>query len=561
MTQERPRPLRYDAVGVTGAMPATDDTPVADATGDGSVGAAMRAAPPEDDAWINGLGRLARLTALIVMVALIELLPVQAWLMTLAAYQTGDARLTAAPFWLVALTLAVFGVGGRLTAQSSGAIRVGAGIVIGAVVFTGALLWPSGAFAISDPANKPLAFIGLAALVAYLGWRGVSAGATIPFAVAFDRFRRIFTFGLAAMVGAITISIAAPDSARAPLIGALGLFLPIEVFAGLLALAISKAAFQRANAFGAETALPDETRWLGMAVGLATLVIVVALVISVIVSFQTVSSALLQLGPVGVFLNTALTWAINVFAYILYLIFNIPITDLKNQHFPFTPPRKLHQACVQRTSRTTPHLARGQVYCPPNHSPISPLFIDALVGVLSAIIAVVIVIAVIFLVREMARLLSQRRRGKAANDADEEREDLDARNLLGAQLRELLGARRPRPRAEEPLPQGSVRWLYREALRAAAGRGVTRAADETPDEFAARLAPIIGALAPATRNARTPATGGAAQGESQADFAELSDAYNRARYDDAEPAGAQHATLREHATRLIRRLRGDGRRR
>jgi len=559
MSRRHTGPLHYEAVGVTGAPAADDSATIGDTAGATTSGAVATAAPTQDDAWSDWLSKLTRQTALIVMVALIELLPVQAWLMTLAAYQTGDARLTAAPFWLVALTLAAFGLGGRVTARSSGRIRVGAGIVIGVVAFTTAVFWPTGAFAISDPANKPVAFLGLMALFAYLGWRGVGAGSAEPFSAAYERFRRIFTYGLAAMVGAITISIAAPDSARAPLIGALGLFLPIEVFAGLLALAISKAAFQRASAYGAETAAPDETRWLGMAVGLATLIVVVSLVISVVVSFQAVLRALLQLGPVGVFLNTALTWLVNAFAYLLYLIFNIPISALKSQHLPYTKPTPPHAACVQRPAGTAPPLPHGHSYCPPAHSPLSLAFVVAVIGVVGVIVAVVVVLAIIFLIREVARLLAQRRRQRADN-ADEEREDLDGRMLLGQQLRELLGAQRRHARAEEALPQEGVRWLYREALRAAAARGVARAPNETPDEFAARLAPTLSALAPATRTRRVSAPA-SDDGESQAAFAELNDAYNRARYADDEPAGAQRATLRERATRMIRRLRGDDRRR
>src|SRR5262249_43214462 len=142
----------------------------------------------------------------------------------------------------------------------------------------------------------------------------------------------------------------------------------------------------------------------------------------------------------------------------------------------------------------------------------------------------------------LGRLLSRRAARAGAESADEEREALAGGSLFLQQLRDLFTQRRRRPVvAEEVLAAGSVRVVYRDVLRAASEGGLPRAAAETPDEYAARLAgtaPLIGDAA------------GAAQ-----DLAVLSAAYDDARYGEQEPDLAARARLRARARRLIARLR------
>lgn len=155
------------------------------------------------------------------------------------------------------------------------------------------------------------------------------------------------------------------------------------------------------------------------------------------------------------------------------------------------------------------------------------------------ILAALAVIALIAFVTTTA--LSKRHTPDTA--ANEEREALDARNLLASQLRGLFGRRGRRDRAaEDPLPRGSVRYLYREVLRAANGNGLDRHPDETPDEFAGRL----GKTAPLAMFA---------SGEG-ADLLALSDAYDDARYASREPDPTHRERLQAGASRLIRLFRG-----
>src|SRR5262249_56301590 len=90
---------------------------------------------------------------------------------------------------------------------------------------------------------------------------------------------------------------------------------------------------------------------------------------------------------------------------------------------------------------------------------------------------------------------------------EEEREGLAAREVLGVQLRAVLARLRRSGSAsgpaEEALPRGSVRYLYRELLSSAARRGIQRQASETPDDYARRLATELGVEPP--RSVATPA--------------------------------------------------------
>ncbi|HLY31817.1 MAG TPA: DUF4129 domain-containing protein [Ktedonobacterales bacterium] len=501
-------------------------------------------------------GATVRLLLLIGCVGMLELLPVMAWLWTFAAFQTGDIALAGEPFWLLALTLAAFWAVSRLTLDGSTGARLGAAFVVGLFALAVALFIPGSPMQRSAPGDQPVAFIGLAMLVAYLGLRGMSAGHAAPFISSYERTLRLFGYGTAALVAAIVLSVAAPASAQGELVGVLSLCLPAEMLIGLLALAIAKAGLQREQARGQEPTTADEVHWLGMAGGLAAFIVGVAFIINLFVNFQNVSLALVRLGPAGVWLNDVLLWLINGFTYILYLILNGAITFLQNNHQPIQKPQ-IPQLCVPRPHVTPlPPLPKGKVYCVSHPNPPSLQAATILIGVVGVLFFTLLLILLIFVIREVVRALLKRYQRKDRDEVEEERESLDARALLGEQLRGLFaGRRRPARPTEEALPQGSVRWLYREALRAAASRGMDRTPSETPDEFARRLAPALGALG-ATRGADRRAGV-----ESQADFAELSDAYDQARYDEREPGADERATLRSHATRLIRLLRGNGKKR
>src|SRR5262249_28437074 len=156
------------------------------------------------------------------------------------------------------------------------------------------------------------------------------------------------------------------------------------------------------------------------------------------------------------------------------------------------------------------------------------------------VVVATVLIGLSLLIYSYLRRLLSIRSTVISEYADEERESLDGGSLFLQQLRDLFARRRRPTTATEVLAASSVRALYRDMLRAAAMGGLPRASNETPDEYAARLA----LAAPLASDAADAAQ----------DLAALNGAYNAARYGGREPERAQHAMLRDRARRLIARL-------
>ncbi len=172
---------------------------------------------------------------------------------------------------------------------------------------------------------------------------------------------------------------------------------------------------------------------------------------------------------------------------------------------------------------------------PSSHSVLPETWIHV-----TQIILTVLVVLLVFLVAVMIlRILTGARRARLGEGVEEEREALDGASLLRAQLRGLLDrfGRRTAGEAEEALPAGGVRALYRELLQAAANRGIARRGPETPDEYGRRLNATLHSTAPPS------------------DVTTISEAYDEARYGEREPAEGARRTLREQAKRVLAALK------
>jgi hypothetical protein len=160
------------------------------------------------------------------------------------------------------------------------------------------------------------------------------------------------------------------------------------------------------------------------------------------------------------------------------------------------------------------------------------------VAIFLGVALVVLIVVLLYIVYRAVR--SMREVATSLQQA-EERESLDARGLLGAQLRGLFaGLRRGPAQQEEALDPQSVRAAYRDVLRAAAAANLPRASFETPDEYERRLSRAIGEDAAA---------------EGADDLAALTQAYDRSRYGEQEPPAAERGGLLARGRRLIARLR------
>lgn len=479
---------------------------------------------------------------------LVEMLPVEAWLIVFAgASHVGIARV-ATPLWYLVLVMALAcAVAWRFERFGTGRVLLVSAPLLLVALLTLVRISPSaygsvplrltgGGAGVLDPLLADLAHglrqfgsdLGLTLVVAYVWWRGLMLGSRPP---SFDEVVRRFQWSMVAFILALFGVTGASESVRASLFGAMSLLQPVEVFVCLTALALANVAVARQRSRGSQT-LATEGRWLGSALLLAGLVATLALAINIFVNFESVSALLRQLGPVGVALDGAAHWLIGAFIQVLYVVFDKPLQfffDWLQHHGQRPQPRASQvQSCPPQSS--TPACMRPDALSRLNTVPR---------GVMIALdIFVVAAILVVFAVLLRRMLARQTLEGDAI--VQEEREAIGGRRLFGAQLRALFARSARGGMAVERLAAGSVRAVYRDVLRAAARQGVERTASETPDEYARRLvdAPLL-AGAEAERG----------------DVAALSEAYEGARYGEREPALKEQTALQGRGKRVIGRLR------
>jgi hypothetical protein len=460
----------------------------------------------------------------------LELIPIYAWLVILAVYGGGADGQAAIPLWL--LTFATLGywqigarsAGGRRILGALGAIALGVCASLLAIALASLsnapvnlsdLSWLTG-LGEDLVANGPSASRALliVAILIWLGWRALSIGRRLP-DVNGAKIRFAYSFG-ALLLGTVTI-VGLPDALRPPVAGWLSLLLPADAFVGLLATSLARR--REAQRARAESSQIDGVRWMGAALILSGLVVLIALALGALVNLDGVSLLLAHLGPVGQALSNALNGALLLVERALSALFDAPLQWLQDaaRQAGGTTRRPLQTGAPTRGPRSA-DLGRWQ-------------FLS--IAVMSVFVSLVlIVLALAFM-----RLLRRDDEAPPDGPIDEERTTLDASALWREQMRDLLGRFQRGPRAApDVLPAGSVRSLYRDILAAASSHGIGRLKAETPDEFAARLAGAVG------------------DSSEQSDVAALTDAYDTARYGEREPERAQFGALRSAAQRLVRRI-------
>lgn len=370
--------------------------------------------------------------------------------------------------------------------------------------------------------------LGLLPIALYIWWRGYSTGRD---GLTAHGVMRRFQFGMAAVVLSAAGAAAVQGPTRGELLGVLAIVLPVETFCGLLASALAR--FTSASASGRTDAHPTqgaETPWLGVALTLSVVVVGFALLLSLVVNYDSVGALLARLGPVGSALGTVVDWITSLIAQFLYLL-------LHNFVKPPAPKTPLPSP--------TPGIPGACVPTPANHecqgaASLDPFWRHLIILIMQGTSLVVLAVGLFVVLRFIIFrrwLVSPPQQG-----VEEERESLEGASLLGAQIRSLLGRlapKRPAP-AVDPLAPGTVRYMYRDLLRAAATAELARRPEETPDEFAER----VGRTAPIAVFAEGPG-----------DLDALSAAYDAARYGEREPAEMGMGPLRQAAARLVRTLR------
>jgi Domain of unknown function (DUF4129) len=420
------------------------------------------------------------------LLALLELIPVQALLLTYAGVTQFSLADIFGPLWLIATALLAFAlIRWRLGELHPAwialvslvvALIAAAGFVILSPTAYGAI--PGGPFSpnwinqlVLDATLDTQRFNGLffiVPMVIYLGWRGLTLGAPPP---RIEPTLRRFTISLAVVMAACLGAVTAPASLQAGLTGALLGLLALDVFAGLAAAAMARRGAGREE--GQVESGAEMARWLLTALAAAALVILVSFVIGLALNLNLFLFLLRALGPVGEVVNRALAWLVNGLAYLLWIAFVKTIGAWLFQHTAFyvSPPK-------------APSVA-GPVH---QHAALQPPPLGFLVAA-GFIVGLIVLIILGFILYEGVRAILRSLKPAPDPELDEDRESLDARGLLRRQAQELLaGLRRGSGAERDPLTHGSARWLYREALRAGASVGIARRPGETADEYSRRLA-------------------------------------------------------------------------
>jgi hypothetical protein len=474
---------------------------------------------------------------------LLELLPVQAALVVAAGFNSQNGLVIPVPPWFLAGTLVLACGIGRflLGARSQRLLVISLPFMMSTALLlirvspatygstgTGFFDW-SWLFALgqdlAQQSSRTTAIVPLLLLLGYLWWRGLRLGGDNPdHQTVMNRFK----YGMIAMIACTIAAIAVPAAVQPRVIGLLSLLLPGEVFVGLIASALGRLAQNQVEHRGDRYLANNNQLWLGTAFVLAVLTVGFALLINLILNYQSVGSLLALLGPVGPVVSRLVTVLVDALAQVLRFLFDWligafrPISghrSLNTPRSPLPPPKKSH-----------------------HHSTGIPQIFFIIAGILLQGLAIVLVI---FLLLWLVRTVVTQRR-PPEDILDEERESLDSASIFKEQFRAFLAGLRPhrKPAWVDPLTPGSVRYLYREVLETASRRGLARNSAETPDEYSARLASSR-ALAGQERRG----------GETLEALEELSEAYDVTRYAEREPANQELSRIRQLAKLVTERLR------
>jgi hypothetical protein len=358
------------------------------------------------------------------------------------------------------------------------------------------------------------------ALGLFVWWRGVRQGSqTASFAEAESEFHwgigLLVAFALLAALTTRSGPLSTLEAQTTPLI--VGFF-----FVSLLTLALGRLESLRTRT----RALPVNTQWLGVLVAVAGLVVVLALLVGQVLSFDVLFAAF---RPIFDLIGQVLTLVLYVLViplafvveWLIYLLLNLLRANAGQP-----PPQLLQPADLNNRLQ---NLATAD---------ISP----ELLMVLKAAGAALVLVAVLVIV---ARTASRWRLSSADAEAtDEQRESMwvpgRLKRMLLAWLDKLLGRFRRRAAAvsvEAPLAAevaqtvrvSSIRELYRQVLRLGESAGAAREAATTPLEH---LGPLQRSLEPAD------------------DLSSLTQVYLKVRYADVEPTPAEAAAARDQVDRL-----------
>lgn len=432
-------------------------------------------------------GRVSRLeltTSLgyLALLIVLEVMPIQALALTYAAVSTGSTATAFGPLWLIVAALLQFALA-RWLVKDQALPLFAVSLLIGLETLALFVILSPTAYGAepgsffsaqrfvqlqTDAMSNAPRFNGLFStvpFVVYLGWRGLTLGADPP--KLYVMVRRLM-ISLTVVMLACLSALVAPRATQPTLQGALIALVALDVFAGLAA--GSLAPHGGGSEPITEQRSSDSIRWLLSAFGAAAAVVLLAVGIGLVFNISLTRPLLAALGPVGDAINVVINWLALGLAYLLWILIVKPLSSWLFVHSQFymTAPKQSGSP----PSSTTHHVIAAP-----------PAWLVVATSVVVTLVVVAALVAVLYLALKKVLRDTQ-------PDADEERESLDARDLMRKNARSLFSrnARRSPQATSDRLAQGSARWLYRESLRAGAAAGLARRDDETADEYSARLA-------------------------------------------------------------------------
>lgn len=444
---------------------------------------------------------------------LLEALPVTAWLLLLAA-MNGLPDEVVFPVWWIALLVLISWAVGTLQREGPSSEREREDRQLGmrVLVVIGWLLTFVLSLFVSPIVTGNLGLgpiLLVVVLLTYFWWRGLRLGHT---SLTQERLSVRFLVGLAVIILAVVSASTLHGVTRSNEEGSLSLLLQLEVFVALTGIALAHLLDtahehneRRLRGRGdAGAAFSGSRTWIFTSLAVSGIVAISAFVLTLLISYDTVRGVVYVFGPVWDTIVAALSWLAHALAYVLYLLFNPLVQWVISLEQPLKPLNTSPGAPPPKSSTHSQQLP-----------PVSEGWLTVGTWALYAII-VVTAVSLLLLALRRARQMRQ------TYDFEEERESLDGRAILGAQLRALLNGLRRGDGADdgqEALASGSVRLLYRDALTAFGHVGLGRRPAETPDEFAQRLS-------------RDALERDGAEPASREALAELTNAYDAARYDE-----------------------------
>ena len=311
------------------------------------------------------LSRQVRLISMLVVPAgiLLEALPLMAWLFLVAAAGGAGTPTPLPSWWVVVALLLAWAVGAFFRGDvAPGHQREGVSpqqkwfVVAGWVLTALATLYISPAVSSSALTLQLAEIIGLLLLVTYLWWRGLMLGLE---PITQSRLNIRFLLGTVVIVLAIVSAGALQGAVHDPEVGLLLVLLLLQAFVGLTGLSLAHLidtiqGHQERHLHGQGTASPPLASirpWIVTALGLTLVVVLGGLLLSLLISYDSLQGLLHLLQPVVNLIYAVADFLILILAFVLVTVATSALGWLKSKTHDTNPRPPVANSPAQTKSK------------------------------------------------------------------------------------------------------------------------------------------------------------------------------------------------------------------